>query len=548
MKTNLLKTISYLVMFVASACVFVGCAGENSKFLQNGTTSDYFYLWSSTQKKDTLIFECAQTLKVNHGDEDLEYFPKATVKLYLEKDTVYLKSLDNAKPVLEDQNESFQEKGSFPITYTLTKRFEFSDTEVLCAKATYEAYTYNDGTQSYKLPYMSVSSIDFIKSSLENLSNTTTSQKANLELSIAWKEENGKKKGTHEAKLSYIQTTNEKPQKPKDTLISTNYNQKINWIEADKFNLVVEKQETWSQSGNKTTSYTSKDLTFYLSSKEDKTIEVENFDFSATEESSTTSTTDLSANDWQIVKEEITKTFKYSNTKNSFEDTFVYPIYKATLSLDGKSFPFDLEFVFKFGASVSKSSSTSATHKTEASLSFDNQTVKSEVLTTLNQKQTPPPPAQEEDIPTHGKVLTHFITAVYDASKDVTKRCVVIRYEEGYHWGICDYNEYFPKTFTYTQSGYSGFNSAAIEKKDGKYRLARATENSSAIYWYREDNTLISGIDFVSCKALGWKNKQNGKYSYKMASYQEEISSNHYTITITAPDGSSKTFKSKKRE
>ncbi|MBR5154195.1 MAG: hypothetical protein IKW58_00535 [Alphaproteobacteria bacterium] len=548
---NLRKTISFLAILIASICVFSSCAGEDSKrLLQNQLVSDYFYLWSSTQKGDTIIFDCPQSLKVSYGDDELTFNPSASVKLYVVKDTIYINSTMDIKPTLQQETNKNSSFGSSPITYKLTKNFNLNDGEVICAEATYEAYTYSKDGKEEKLPYMSISSIDFLSSKIEQFSNSTSLFKALLDFEITWKEENSTHTGELPCTLAYIKklstnTPKDEEQEKTDELLNTSYTQGINWKDNSSFTLFVEKKENWSISGQKITKYNSPTLQFYLNSKENKVKEVESFNFSHQEESSTTSN-NLSQEGWQITKTEITKTFKYSNSKDSFEDTFVYPTYTTSLNLDGKNFPFELNFVFNATASQTSSISTSSTNITKGVLSFDGKTLEKEVITTLNLKTSTTP--EDENIPTHGKILGHFISAVYDPSSNITKRCVVIRYEEGYHWGICPYEQYFPDEFTYTQSGFSGFNSVAFDKQSGKYRIARATENSSAIYWYREDNTLISGIDFVSCKVLGWKNIVAGKYSYKMNAYQEELSSNSYTLTITAPDGSKKTFKSQKRD
>ena len=93
------------------------------------------------------------------------------------------------------------------------------------------------------------------------------------------------------------------------------------------------------------------------------------------------------------------------------------------------------------------------------------------------------------------------MTAVLDGDGlshkgNITKKAVVIRFEEGYSFGVCAYEEAFPQEMTYVQSGYTGFNSAAQQRAGAAFRLARAVDAADGgIEWYAEDNSLIAGVD-----------------------------------------------------
>lgn len=55
---------------------------------------------------------------------------------------------------------------------------------------------------------------------------------------------------------------------------------------------------------------------------------------------------------------------------------------------------------------------------------------------------------------------------------------------------------------TYVQSGYTGFNSAAQQRAGAAFRLARAVDAADGgIEWYAEDNSLIAGVDVLTCKS-----------------------------------------------
>ena len=128
---------------------------------------------------------------------------------------------------------------------------------------------------------------------------------------------------------------------------------------------------------------------------------------------------------------------------------------------------------------------------------------------------------------------------------NITKKAVVIRFEEGYSFGVCAYEEPFPQEMTYVQSGYTGFNSAAQQRAGAAFRLARAVDAADGgIEWYAEDNSLIAGVDVLTCKILGWKNIVNKRYSSMVNGYKGSYSQDRYTLTLTAPDGTVRTYKS----
>ena len=116
----------------------------------------------------------------------------------------------------------------------------------------------------------------------------------------------------------------------------------------------------------------------------------------------------------------------------------------------------------------------------------------------------------------------------------------MIRFEHGYLWGVCEYNEDFPQEFTYTTAGYTGFNSVVRDEALKPFELARAVDINEGIAWYSENNKLIAGIDILSCKILGWENIPNGKYSAFINSYKARYSNSRYTLTLTSPNGVSR--------
>ncbi|MBR5599108.1 MAG: hypothetical protein IKW39_03610 [Alphaproteobacteria bacterium] len=547
MKKKLLKSIYHLFVIQLIMLVVCSCSRERSlSGISSPIGSDYYFIWSSTTKSDTLIYDCFQTVQINYEDEDVNLHPVANIRFYLDKKNITIKPNEDIKAVYIDETSSTSQFGSYPVTLALDKKFMFNDKQVVYAKAKSEYFLSADNVNP--LPYMNI--VDIVYKSSTSSPKDDKYTKIDLYFDIEYKNEDTSKVGTIEAKLSYLKfiEENSKEDVEEDLLVNTSYQKGVELKEGNQFIFYVEKKETWKLSGEKKIKYTSPLLSNYLKAENNKTLSVENFDFTPKVITSLTPNT-TNKDDWTITENVITKTISYTNQKDKFEDIFVYPDYEASFKLDDKVFSFDLETSFGYEKKLIDQTETTKINQSIATLLVSSVELKEKVETILELKtSTVPKEPNLNEIPKHGKILAHYVSAVYSPDKEVTKKCVIIRYEEGYDWGICGYDEFFPSDFTYTQSGYSAFNSLAYNKQDNSYCLARASDEKEAIYWRKEDNTIIAAIDYFTCKIIGWKNSPNGKYSYKMTPYSEEYSDTNYTLTITAPNGSKKTFKSQKAE
>ena len=547
MKTK--NFIGLIILGIVSMLFINSCSGQDAfdiLSVENSLMKNN-YLWSSTIKEDTIIHECIQTISVNYQGKVTNLNPKAKIVFYKNKDVVPMTPGEDPTSIFKTSNEETEETSISPTIHTFNKEFIFEDGEVITVQAYYEVYTSADidATLNVDLPYISIESIDFVSVKTSSNQDRVDEYKVDLAFSFDWKLNYSLDGGKTPIDMDYLKVV----LSDTDNFLETTYNQGYEWVSDNSLILTLEKNEIWSQSGKKTTKYQSKPLEFYLSSGKNKTLEVSSLNFSTELTTNTLNTNDLSGDGWNITQTEIKKVVKYSNAEDVFDDSFTYPSYDVSFYKDGKTFTYDLSSSFSYNTSRSKNNESTTTLTTLGNLIVANNTFNSSVVSVLNIKenQDPTPDVDDDETrPEHGRILSHFVSAVFDVSNKVTKKCVVVRYEQGYDWGICEYNEYYPKTFTYTQSGYSGFNSAAICDSKGTYRLARAIDTSNAIYWYKENNELVSAIDAATCKAIGWKNLVNGKYKSAMDGYKENFSSDSYTLTLTAPDGSTRTFKSKK--
>ena len=151
----------------------------------------------------------------------------------------------------------------------------------------------------------------------------------------------------------------------------------------------------------------------------------------------------------------------------------------------------------------------------------------------------------EPDGPHLGKPKSFYVSATYDPTTKVTRRAFCFNWEDGVTYAVCDYETMLPNNneFKYEISSYSGFNSVGYNKNGSKWQPARGSDDNDAIRWYDSNSSLISAIDkAVSCKAIGWKNIVNDKYSLIIPGYTYTI--NGYEITVTAPNGEAVTFNS----
>lgn len=544
-----MKKISKWFMSILGIGIFISvlssCAEETTTLTSfEGAVNNYYQEWSSTIKGDTVIFENAQILTVNYGYRDFVLRPNASVRVYPKKDTVLFDDISNIAPTLENHSSNKDTKGMNPVITTITKEFSFDDSQTVCADIMFETYILENETSTFAMPTMTITSIDFISADIKEDTFIEGTYYVGLNFKFNWEVSNLNQKGHQNLRVEYIK--NSSNTNDDDILIETFFKQGYDWINSNSLVLYIEKIDRWKNKGEHKERYVTEPIEIKFSSSSNKTITVDNFNFTLQKERTPIITKDLCNENWCIKEEIISEKHVYTNTTDYFFDEFTYSNYIISCFIWGQTFEFDLDTHFTSYNELDITSDTTATNRTIATFTIASQTFNKDVITSLElinkEEPTPTPP----EYPSHGKIISHHISAVFDVQNNTTKKCVVVRYEKGYDWGVCGYDEDFPESFTYTQSGYSGFNSVAQKNGENQYRLARAVDTSNVIYWYAENNTLLSAIDAITCKVIGWKNIVNGKYCSKMENYNEEYSNDNYTLTLTSPSGKTRTFNSSK--
>ncbi len=542
----------WLPLLLLLTCCY---AGEERSLLSGDedVESVLTYDWSTVQDNDTTWLICAQNVvyTAENGQPQTVSF-KASVKLWPEKQTISFGADKDPKPQHLSSNDASGEAGTLPTVKTVRKNFLFDDGQSVTAEIRTERFVY----PKFHLPYVDISDVTFEAATAEPTDKADT-YAATLVFSAIWKEQSTNA-SEHGAKPLFAEYTKIRSQQT-DELLSTNYTQKHVWT-GNNVTLFVEKTEVWSVSGTKKQEFPSPSLAFFLTAKENKAKEVENFDFTGALSSANTEMTDISSDGWTLRKGTTVKSINFTNGKDNFSDTFEYPRYTASYTLDGRKFDFDLSVTFRETHRVTVIDANNARNETTAEATLLEHVLSGVVTTALSKANNDPLPNPDPDPdpepnpdpkpePEYGKIISFSVTAVFDPSElhkngNITKKCVSVRYEKGYQWGICAYEENFPASFTFTNSGYTGFNSAAMDTAQSPFQAARAEDKHDGIYWYSEDNKLLSAIDIITCKVYGWKNIVNGQYSYVINGYDANYSSDRYEMTLSAPDGSVMKFSS----
>lgn len=535
--------------------LFTSCSSEEINVLgtqSDNVTASLSQKWIDQLIDDTVYMYCNQTVSYTIGDETKNSYPSATIKLWTEKDSITFGANDAVIPsvgsstILESNSNS---KGKYT-----KKEFALTDGQKIIAEIMYDipTITYND--KEVTLPHVIISDIKFLDGRSNQLSVEDKEFIVYLDFQVEWTTSNNMESSTRNPFISYFKIRSSIP----DELIKTEYEKGYNWLTETGAAFYVEKTSTWSVSGVKKFKYSSPLVNFSILGHQNKSIEATNLDFNATQNTYESEKEVVSSDEWNIQKSTITKTISFTNGIESFEDNFEYPIYDISYTVDDQTFTFSIHVDVNINYHLTGGGS-SATNVTTANLTVYDKTFTSDINTSISKKTTPeeptptpnPDPVPETETYNYGKVINYSVTAVFDPSAintngEITKKCLCLRFEEGYLWGICEYEEALPETFTYTVSGYSGFNSAAMDKTNSPYEVARAKDINGGIAWYAENNKVIAGIDELTCMAYGWKNIVNGKYSAFVEGYKANYSNDKYTITITAPNGESKKFVSSK--
>ena len=534
-----------------TVAAFSGCMREEARtmYLPGGENGDirlvaYDYAWNQAQVADTVVLTCAQTAVYEAGGQEYTLTPQAVIKFWAEKQSVYFTE-GSPVPSLNDVRQTEKTSGEQPQTTTRRQEFLLDDGQTLVAESAYDSYTLTTANGTFALPAVVPDEI-----SLAGISAAESGDgyAVAAEFAVPWTISGRDDAWVESATVVYRKMKSDTP----DELLDVRYQTGSEWDGNDALTLYVEKTETWSLSGVQTRRYDSPALRFALDGGGEKAMEVSDFAFEAQKKSETSAAEDIGGDNWRIKRHYVTQTISFDNGAEQFADAFRYPVFEAAYTSDGQNLPFELEVVFSERHRTAITGDDEMTNTTEATASFAGKVFQAAAVTvwTLKGGDKPDPEPDPEPDPTpgvHGKIIDFAVTAVLDADGlahggNLTKKAVVIRYEEGYEWGVCAYEEAFPATMTYTQSGYTGFNSAAQPGAGKPFRLARAVDTANTIEWYAENNELIAGIDALTCGLFGWKNIVGGRYSAQINGYQGKYGANRTTLTLTAPDGSRKTF------
>jgi len=533
MKTKLLlKGLYVLIGVIALVCS--SCAEEHIyPQSNNGTLGTLGFTWSQNTSGDTITLFCNQTLSYSDENGSHVVTPVATVKLFAQlKEVEYTAGTDPTPVYLKSTSNSGYE-GVNPRCRTIEQKLYFNDDQVITALITMPIYSYFEGGRELFYPYIQFQELIFA-----NVSATATS--AVINFNLPWQISNGDESGQKVMTLSYAK----KAVTEKDKLLKSSYAIGVDW-NGTSFSPYVEKTEIWQIAKEKKIKASCPWLPFELTASDHLALDVTDFDFSSTLTSDATAKQDISQDGWSIKRGTSTKTVNFSNEKEFFANSFSYPLYDVSFDWNGEVFEFDLSVEFKETSQIAHLSETTGKNTTVATVKIAEKSFEKTVVTSMTKKT----PVIPDGTSKYGKVLGYSVTAVFepqgikDESISITKKCVLIHYEKGYEWGICAYSENFPTSYTFTETTYDSFDSAAKRSASDEFELARTVESTTSILWYNDSNRRINGIDALSCGINGWENIVDGIYASEIIGYNAEYN-NDYTITLTAPDGSSKTFSS----
>ena len=528
-----------MALFIAS------CEKENT-YGVTGNTGDLgtlSYEWTDASVvNDTVFMTCNQNLVYTQSGNSQTIAQKAIIKIWCQKPLVEYAAGMNPKPRLTKMSpadKTYAENN--PRRRIVRQQCTLHDGQIAMIELSFDLYSYDYHNREQFFPHVELSEARF------NNADAVAENgyyKATVLFDVPWSATDGSGEGSKTISVSYLKKRVEEV----DKVINTNYVTGIEWLATNTFKLYLDKTDQWQIAGYQTTRTSSPELSFVVNKSDDKSIEAKDFDFSFTIQSSATTKQKVDApSAWTIKKGEATQTLMFTNGADYFEDKFTYPLYDATVMVDGQVFGFDLGVVFNAVNNISHSNLTDGKNVTTATVKFGSRSFDASIITQITKKEEDPPVVETGK----GKILYYSVTAVFDQAEtdkengDITKKCVLVRYENGYDWGICAYEEAFPTTFTYTESDYGAYNSAAKKTKESAFQLARAIETTSAIIWYDRNNEELSGISGLECLILGWKNQYKGKNSYKINTYTESLSSDKYILTLTAPNGTTHVFNGK---
>lgn len=553
-----------------------GCSGFMSPTLElddDVTLVSFAYDWDNSVVQDTAVLSCKQTLVYSSSGKEVSVSPIAYVKLWVKQDTVLSTSVMSVKPSNLNVSSASSSSGALPVRHVLHKSFELNDTQVVMAEICYEDVNLSSKSTGEILPHLEITDFSLSDMQVMKDENSLNNYIVSITFSAPWSVVNRGDRGTEDMSISYVKSSVDGQS---DQLLFTSYDTGAEWVDKSSFKLFVNKIDTWTLSGVKSNKIYSPILPFSLKVSEKPSVLAENLEFSSQVSLTQTKASKINADEaWNIQSRTGIQTVRFDNGQQNFIHAYSYPIYEASVSVDGQKIVFDLPVNFEVDIKTSKVGENSKKLTSEAMASFFDKTFEalSSTLIILDTSGTGSDNNDgssdedgddgengndDTDVVTppsgttlkYGRIIDFQVSAVLDVDAyqnggEITKKAVVIRFEEGYYFGVCDFEEDFPTQFTYTQSGYSGFNSAAQPQAGKPFRIARAVVYKDAIKWLAEDNSLIMGIDKLSCSLFGWKNIVGGLYSAFINTYASSYSQDRYSLTLTAPNGRSMTFQSR---
>lgn len=557
--------VGILIILLLSSCN--GLVSSSLDFDEGDVEFVSFsYDWEQSVFKDTTQLTCQQALVYTSYGKEITLAPLAYVKLWIKQDTVLSSSETSVKPSSYDTSSSSSSSGVSPIRHEVLKTFELNDKQVIMAKIVYEDFNLSSQETGQVLPHLEITDFTLDDMNIVQGKSSDNSYAVSVTFNVPWAVINRGDRGTEKVEISYVKSS---VGNSDDQLLATSYDTGIEWIDASSFRLLVNKIENWKVAGIVNNKIYSQPLPFSLNPSDKPSLIAENLDFSHQVSLNQTKTEQISSDEaWNIQKRTAVQTILFDNGSDDFTHAFSYPVYEASALVDGQEISFDLTSIFDFNIKTSQFGDRSKKIISAASIAFGDRTFDASTTTLLvlrsgqgtddgsdnqNVDDEGDLPIETPDDPSalkYGRIIDFQVSAVLDVDAyqmggTITKKAVVVRFEEGYYFGVCKYNEDFPTQFYYTQSGYSGFNSVAQPKAGKPFRIARAVVYKDAIKWFAEDNSLIMGIDALSCGIFGWANIVGGVYSAFINSYSYTYSSDRYSLTLTAPSGRSLLINSK---
>lgn len=557
--------VGILIILLLSSCN--GLVSSSLDFDEGDVEFVSFsYDWEQSVFKDTTQLICQQSLVYSSYGKEITLAPLAYVKLWIKQDTVSSTSEMSIKPTSYDTISSSSSSGVSPIRYKLLKSFELNDAQVIMAEIVYEDFNLSSQETGQTLPHLEITDFTLEDINVVPGKSADDNYAISVTFNVPWSVINRGDRGTEKVGISYVKSS---VGNTDDQLLSTSYDTGTEWVDASSFRLFVNKIENWKVAGTVSSKTYSPTLAFSLNPSDKPSLMAENLDFKHQVSLNQTKAEQISSDEaWNIQKKTAVQTIRFDNGSEDFTHAFSYPVYEASALVDGQEINFDLTSIFDYNIKTSQFGDRSKKIISAASIAFGDRTFDASTATLLvlrsgqgtedgsdnqNTDGEDNLPIETPDDPSalkYGRIIDFQVSAVLDVDAyqmggTITKKAVVVRFEEGYYFGVCKYNEDFPTQFYYTQSGYSGFNSVAQPKAGKPFRIARAVVYKDAIKWFAEDNSLIMGIDALSCGIFGWSNIVGGIYSAFINSYNHTYSSDRYSLTLTAPSGRTLLIKSK---